>query len=59
MRIMFEDLTFEAQKRLLAEVGIESPSEIGWDILPVAVVDFNKDAHDRHENHFVGDPYDY
>jgi len=59
MKIMFEDLTCEAQKRLLAEVGVKSPTEMGWDIIPVAVVDFDKDAHGQYENDFICDPYDY
>jgi hypothetical protein len=39
MRIMFEDLTYEAQVRLLDEAGISSPVEMRWHILPVAFVD--------------------
>jgi hypothetical protein len=39
MKIMFEDLTYEAQVRLLDEAGISSPVEMKWHILPIAVVD--------------------
>jgi len=42
MKIMFEDLTYEAQVRLLDEAGISSPVEMRWHILPIAVVDFKK-----------------
>ena len=42
MKIMFEDLTYEARVRLLDEVGISSPVEMSWHILPIAVVEFKK-----------------
>lgn len=42
---MFEDLTYEAQRRLLDEAGIESPVEVGWDINPVSVIDLDKEGH--------------
>jgi hypothetical protein len=40
MKIMFEDLTYEAQVKLLDEVGISSPAEMKWHTEPVAVVNF-------------------
>lgn len=43
MRIMFDDLNEEAQKRLLDEAGIESPEEAGWDVEPIAIIDFDGD----------------
>lgn len=55
MRIMFDDLTYEAQMRLLAEAGVESPNEMGWHIMPVVVVDFDKEGHTRHEDDIVDD----
>jgi hypothetical protein len=42
MRIMFEDLTFEAQMRLLAEAGVDTPGEMGWHISPLAIVETEK-----------------
>jgi len=39
MKIMFEDLIYKAQRRLLAEAGVKSPNEMSWDIRPVAIVD--------------------
>ena len=56
MKIMFDDLTYEAQMRLLAEAGVESPREMGWDIRPVAIVDLEKQ--DRHlEDNFMDNRY--
>jgi len=55
MKIMFKDLTYEAQIRLLAEAGVESPREMGWDIRPVAAVDFDKEGRNRHEDNLVDD----
>jgi hypothetical protein len=43
MKIMFDDLNEEAQKRLLAEAGIKSPEEVGWDVEPIAIIDFGED----------------
>ena len=39
MKIMFDDLTYEAQVRLLDEAGVSSPVEMRWHVLPIAVVD--------------------
>jgi hypothetical protein len=47
---MFEDLTYEAQMRLLAEAGVESASEMSWNIRPVAVVDLEKEGHHLQKN---------
>ena len=41
MKIMFEDLTYEAQVRLLDEAGVSSPVEMKWHIVPIAVVNFS------------------
>ena len=46
MRIMFDDLNEYAQRRLLAEAGIESPEEKNWDVEPIAVVDIEREDHD-------------
>jgi len=50
MKVMFEDLTYEAQMRLLAEAGVESASEMGWNIRPVAVIDLEKEGHHLQKN---------
>jgi hypothetical protein len=59
MKIMFEDLTYEAQTRLLAEAGVESPKDMGWDVTPVAVVDFDDDSYDRRAADLADDLYGY
>ncbi len=46
MEIMFDDLTKEAQIRLLGEVGIDDPEDMGWDVKPVAVISFEEDPWD-------------
>ena len=43
MEIMFDDLTSEAQERLLEEVGVSSPEEMYWDTDPIAIVKFEND----------------
>jgi hypothetical protein len=35
MKIMFDDLTYEAQVMLLSDAGVSSPTEIKWDIFPL------------------------
>jgi len=50
MKIMYEDLKFEAQMQLLDEAGVESPYERNWHIIPVAVVNFEKEVCNRHES---------
>ena len=57
MRIMFEDLTYEAQVRLLDEVGISSPVEMRWHILPVVVVDFSSKLPLLDEDDSTGSTY--
>jgi hypothetical protein len=36
--IMFEDLSPKAQEDLLAFQGVKSPSELNWDVFPVATI---------------------
>ena len=50
MKIMFDDLTYEAQIRLLAEAGVESPRQMGWEIRPVATVDIEKQERHLEDN---------
>lgn len=50
MEIMFDDLTYDAQKRLLKEAGVTAPEEMNWDEVPVAVVEFEKDENDSEED---------
>ena len=44
MEIRFDDLTDDAQKRLLREAGVSKPEEMHWDEVPVAVVEFQEDT---------------
>jgi hypothetical protein len=55
---MFEDLTYEAQQRLLAEAGVESPVEMGWDVMPVAVVDIDEEHRDWMGDNLADEPED-
>ena len=59
MEIMFDDLTEDAQKRLLDEAGVSKPEEMHWDEIPVAVVEFSEDDHELEEDNFSEDIYDY
>ena len=56
MEIMFDDLTYDAQKRLLREAGVTAPEEMNWDEIPVTVVEFEKDEHDSEED-FIGEKF--
>lgn len=46
MEIMFEDLTPEAQKRLLKEARVARPEDMDWDEMPVAIVEFESEEYD-------------
>lgn len=59
MRIMFEDLTYEAQVRLMDEVGISSPAEMGWYTVPIAVVDLPRKLPVVEDDDFAGDLYEH
>lgn len=70
MKIMFDDLTDEAQARLLRMAGVSSPEEMNWDAIPVAEVELPEDmegVHDEDDYDFVygtdedtcSDDYDY
>ncbi|MFH1716735.1 MAG: hypothetical protein ABIF19_05245 [Planctomycetota bacterium] len=62
MEIMFDDLTYEAQARLLEAAGAISPEEMNWDEIPVAVVEFEDEEHDSETDFlvegFFGETYD-
>ena len=58
MKIMFNDLTSEAQKQLLSEAGVSLPEAMNWDTIPVAVVEFEKEDHDSEED-FSDDTYGF
>jgi hypothetical protein len=36
--IRFEDLIFEARKRLLEFMHVECPTELNWDIFPITAI---------------------
>ena len=57
MEIMFDDLTPEAQKRLLREAGVSKPEDMHWDEVPVAVVEFKEDDHEFDDDDFSDDLY--
>jgi len=59
MEIMFDDLTPEAQERLLREAGVSKPEDMHLDTYPVAVVDLKEDNHELDEDDFTEDIYDY
>ena len=58
MEIMFDDLTPEAQERLLEEAGVSKPEDMHWDEIPVAVVEFSEDDHELEEEDFSENVYD-
>ena len=58
MEIMFDDLTEDAQKRLLDEAGVSKPEDMHWDEIPVAVVEFSENDHELEEEDFSDDIYD-
>ena len=57
MQIMFNDLTHEAQKKLLAEAGVTSPEDMHWDTVPVVVVELRKDNHGLDEDDLTNEVY--
>jgi hypothetical protein len=57
MEIMFDDLTPEAQERLLFEAGISKPEDMHWDEVPVAVVEFREEDRKFEEVDFSRDVY--
>ena len=59
MRIMFEDLNEDAQRRLLAEAGIESPEERDWDVEPIAIVDIEEEQDDDTDYDSMDNLFDY
>ena len=59
MEIMFDDLTPEAQKRLLEEAGFSKPEDMHWDEVPVAIFEFREDANELDGDDLVEDIYDY
>ena len=50
MEIMFDDLTYEAQQRLLDEAGVATPEEMNWDRIPLAVVEFEDEEEGPEDN---------
>ena len=59
MEIMFDDLTEDAQKRLLDEAGVSKPEDMHWDEIPVAIVELGEAKHEFEENDFSESIYDY
>lgn len=40
VEIYFDDLTPEAQERILAAAGLKDASEANWNIFPIATLEF-------------------
>ena len=59
MEIMFDDLTLQAQERLLEEAGVSKPEDMHWDEVAVAIVEFSKEDYEIEEDDFAEDIYDY
>ena len=58
MEIMFEDLTPDAQKRLLEEAGVSRPEDMDWDELPVAVVEFDEPEYEFEDDEYADEEMD-
>lgn len=59
MEIMFDDLTPQAQERLLEEADVSTPEDMHWDEVPIAIVEFSNNEHEIEEDNFSEDIYDY
>ena len=55
MEIMFDDLTPEAQVRLLNEAGVSSPEDMHRDAIPVAVVELIEQDNEPDDDDFTVD----
>ncbi len=58
MEIMFDDLTDDAQRRLLKEANVSSPEEMDWDTIPVAEVKFDQEEREEEEEYEEADALD-
>ena len=38
--IMFDDLKEDVQKYILEQLGLESPSEMNWDVVPLTTLEY-------------------
>jgi hypothetical protein len=43
VEIYFDDLTEEKQKEICEAIGVENGSDMNWDVLPIAVCDFEEE----------------
>ena len=43
IEIYFDDLNEEKQKEICEAIGIDNGSDMNWDVLPIACVDFEKE----------------
>lgn len=43
VQIFFNDLTPEAQERVLEAAGLSSAEEANWDVIPLAVLDYEEE----------------
>lgn len=42
IEIFFDDLSTDKQKEILEAAGIESASEMNWDVIPITTVEFEE-----------------
>jgi hypothetical protein len=42
IEIMFDDLVEEKQMEILQKIGTESPTEMNWDVFPVAIIELKE-----------------
>jgi len=43
IEIYFDDLTKEAQKKILEQAGITDPAEANWDVVPICEIEISPD----------------
>lgn len=47
VELFFDDLTEEAQQRVLEAAGMSSPAEGNWDVMPLADIDFEEEEPEK------------
>ena len=44
VEIYFNDLNTEAKKEVLDAAGVNDPSDMNWDFIPLAILDFEEES---------------
>jgi hypothetical protein len=52
--IMFSDLKEDVQKYILEQLGLESPTEMNWDVVPLTTLEFEVKALKGKKKEIVG-----